>query len=223
MTLPRLYTYIIKIDKGAAPNPFWGVCTLVICKPKIRKHAAVGDWVAGFAPSTSPNPGALVYAMRITDKMSMADYDEYTRAELPEKIPSGSRDKRAFVGDSVYDFSNLPPSIRRSVHDESNRIKDLSGEHALLSTDFHYFGRSPIDVPDELEPIVPRVQGHRSRINDLYVESFIEWFRSLPFEPNTVHAMPNDARYDDVSPPGGDEAPKPKTSKRLRKPSPRCS
>ncbi|MBU2547361.1 MAG: hypothetical protein KKB20_03030 [Proteobacteria bacterium] len=30
---------------GAAPNPFRGVCILVIRKPGIRRAAEVGDWI----------------------------------------------------------------------------------------------------------------------------------------------------------------------------------
>ncbi len=43
MRKATLYTYCIPYDDGAAPNPFWGQCTLVICKPRIRKVARPGD------------------------------------------------------------------------------------------------------------------------------------------------------------------------------------
>lgn len=43
----RLFSYCIPVDDGAAPNPFWGVCTLTICKSKIRRVAEIGDWVVG--------------------------------------------------------------------------------------------------------------------------------------------------------------------------------
>ena len=45
--MPTLYTYVMPYDGGSAPNPYWGICTLVICKPKIRLSAQVGDWVVG--------------------------------------------------------------------------------------------------------------------------------------------------------------------------------
>ncbi|WP_395051688.1 hypothetical protein [Flavobacterium sp.] len=37
--MPKLFLYCIPFDDGAAPSPFWGVCTLNICKPVIRKNA----------------------------------------------------------------------------------------------------------------------------------------------------------------------------------------
>lgn len=45
--MTKLYSYCIPCDDGAAPNPFEGVCTLVICKPRIRLTAEVGDWIVG--------------------------------------------------------------------------------------------------------------------------------------------------------------------------------
>ena len=34
-----IYSYVLRIDDGAAPNPFWEICTLTICKPVIRRNA----------------------------------------------------------------------------------------------------------------------------------------------------------------------------------------
>lgn len=65
-----LYTYCIPYDDGAAPNPYWGICTLAICKPVIRRVARVGDWVVGTGSSHSPIgdvAGAVVYAMQVTE------------------------------------------------------------------------------------------------------------------------------------------------------------
>jgi len=51
----RLYSYTIPIDDGAAPNPFWGTCTLAICKPAIRRTAKVGNWVVGLGSKNAPS------------------------------------------------------------------------------------------------------------------------------------------------------------------------
>lgn len=53
-TMPRLFTYTIPIDDGAAPNPFRGMCSLAICKPGIRRVAKTGDWVAGLGSRMLP-------------------------------------------------------------------------------------------------------------------------------------------------------------------------
>lgn len=53
--MPRLFTYTIPIDDGAAPNPFNGMCSLAICKPRIRSVAKPGDWIAGLGSKDAPS------------------------------------------------------------------------------------------------------------------------------------------------------------------------
>jgi hypothetical protein len=72
-----LYSYCLRYDTGAAPNPFGGICTLVICKPAIRRVAQPGDWVVGLGASSSPIgdvSGRVVYAMKITERLTMQGY-----------------------------------------------------------------------------------------------------------------------------------------------------
>src|SRR5580704_11345941 len=109
-TAPRLYSYCLPTDDGAAPNPYWGACTLAICKPKIRATARVGDWIAGTGAKfarmgdggTKDMSGKLVYAMRVTTKVTMAEYDALTRSKLSNKIPAWrDPDHRRRLGDSI--------------------------------------------------------------------------------------------------------------------------
>lgn len=68
----RLFSYCIPHDHGAAPNPFWGVCTLTICKPGIRRVAQVGDWVVGVGSVNvggKDYSGKLVYVMKVTKRL----------------------------------------------------------------------------------------------------------------------------------------------------------
>src|SRR4051794_28299130 len=132
----RLFSYCIPIDDGAAPNPFWGYCTLVICKPAIRRVADVGDWIVGTGSRRSPIgdiSGYVVYAMRVSERLTMAEYDAFARRFCRGKIPAWRhRDVRRRLGDAIYDSSFDPPRLRPSVHDENNRQRDLSGLHALI-------------------------------------------------------------------------------------------
>jgi hypothetical protein len=117
---PTLFSYVVRDDAGSAPNPYWGVCTLVICKPKIRRAAQVGDWVVGTGSARSPIGnirGRMIYAMRITDKMTLREYDAWAQEYRPEKVPDPSNsDPRRAVGDAVYDFSEDPPLKRPGPH-----------------------------------------------------------------------------------------------------------
>jgi hypothetical protein len=190
-----LYSYCLRYDTGAAPNPFWGVCTLVICKPAIRRTAKEGDWVVGLGPGASPLgdiSDRVVYAMCVTRRMSMRDYDAFCRRDLPGKIPAwGSDDFRRRVGDCIYDFSRQDrPIIRRGVHDERNREVDLGGVNALLSEHFYYFGDDPEPLPRPLLPIVHRMQGHKSRANADYAEGFVAWIEGLGLAANQLRGEP---------------------------------
>jgi len=135
----RLYSYTIPIDDGAAPNPFGGLCTLAICKPRIRSSAKVGDWIAGLGSKGAPSgdlSGRLVYAMKVDEVLSMREYDEQSRIRWPSRIPSTqSVDLQNRLGDSIYDFSSGTPRIRPSVHGPENMETDLKGKNVLISND----------------------------------------------------------------------------------------
>lgn len=81
----RLYTYIIPIDDGAAPNPYGGFCTLNICKPRIRSSAQVGDWVAAFGSKNVEGCGDL------SRKLIYAMWTRWTRLISPSSTQSIKR------------------------------------------------------------------------------------------------------------------------------------
>lgn len=190
-----LYTYCLRYDDGAAPNPYWNVCSLAICKPAIRRTANVGDWIVGLG-SRNTDCGDLsdsvIYAMRVSTVLPMRDYDRYCRESLPQKIPLwDSTDFRRRVGDCIYDYSRRgKPSIRKSVHDEGNRKTDLGGKNVLLSDYFYYFGRDAAQLPDHLLGIRHRTQGHKSRANDSYENAFVQWIDTLGRPRNLVVGEP---------------------------------
>lgn len=201
--MTTIYSYCLRYDDGAAPNPFWGVCTLVICKPKIRKAAQVGDWVIGFGSKNTPAGDLserLVYMMKVTDKMTMEEYDGYSRTQLRGKIPDwASEDPRKRRGDSIYDFSSGSPSLRKSVHNEGNRKRDLGGEYAVLSEHFWYFGRNAIMLPEFMKNLIRAGQGHRSRSNDPWVEEFLKWISNFQLEPNRLYGLPVGHAFDNAN------------------------
>jgi len=193
--MSQLYSYCLPYDDGAAPNPYWGVCTLVICKPAIRRTAEIGDWIVGTGSTRSRIgnvSGMVVYAMRVTQKMKMRDYDLHTQEHLKGKIPDPtSSDVRRRLGDSIYDFRYDPPRLRsREVHSEGNREDDLSGYYALLSERFYYFGDHPVRLPEDLQKIVQQRQGHRKQKNTPFLPRFEEWLLGLNLEPNKLYGNP---------------------------------
>jgi hypothetical protein len=191
----QLFTYVITHDGGFAPNPFYGTLTLNCCKPDIRRHAQVGDWVAAFTAAGFPaGRGLLVYAMRVSQKMTMVEYEAWTHNHLPEKIPpqgGGLARHERQAGDSQYNFDTDPPTQRDGFHGPGEAATDLSGGHTLLSGEYYYFGGRPVEVPEYLRPIIHKGRAHKWRPNEPYVEDFQAWLRSS-YEPG-IHGWPHKA------------------------------
>jgi hypothetical protein len=195
MKSPRLFTYIVRYDDGAAPNPFGGICSLAICKPKIRSVAEIGDWVAGVGGSNAPSGRMnhrLVYAMRVEEVISLAKYDERAPSEWPKKVPDlASLELADRLGDCIYDFSASEVRQRPGVHGKINQNVDLGGRNVLLSKDFYYFGRNARLLPHHLRCICPVTQGHRSDANKDHVDSFVTWLRGLNLPHGQIHGWPD--------------------------------
>ena len=197
-TMKRLYSYVLRFDDGAAPNPFWQTCTLTICKPAIRRTSRIGDWVIGTGSKNSKLKDgntydlsdSVIYAMKITGKLTLKEYDTFCIQNLPDKIPSWfNKDWRKRMGDCIYDFSNgIEPNLRKGVHNELNRKRDLGGENALLSSEFYYFGEEPRKIPDNLKPIIKKNQGHLRIENFDLIERFAKWING--FKKNKIYAEP---------------------------------
>jgi len=190
----ELFSYCVRYDGGAAPNPFWGVCTLVICKPRIRHTAQPGDWVVGTGSCRSPVgdlSGAVVYAMQVGQKVTMAKYDDWAAAECPGKRPDPAHpDPRRGVGDALYDFSFDPPRVRPGDHTEVHREHDLSGRYALLADRFVYFGRAAEPLPPGLRGLVKRGPGHRRVRDARLVQRFEQWLAGLGHPWGAMVDMP---------------------------------
>ena len=196
--MTKIYSYVLRIDDGAAPNPFWGVCTLTICKPAIRRTAEVGDWVIGTgSKNTKLGDGniydfsdSIVYAMKITDVKSLKDYNEYCLDSVRNKIPrKNSKDWRLHAGDCLYDYSNSEQPLQRlGVHNEGEITRDLSGKNALISDRFYYFGEEARPLPSELTCLIKHNQGHKKIENQELIETFESWISQ--FEINKLYASP---------------------------------
>lgn len=53
--------------------------------------------------------------MRVTDKMTIHEYEAWAQEYRPEKVPDlRSRDGRRHVGATRYDFAEDPPRMRRN-------------------------------------------------------------------------------------------------------------
>jgi|SRR5882672_10424967 len=179
---PKLFSYVVEHDTGDAPNPYFGYCTLCICKyrksPGGRRNvvelAELGDWIIGTGganPVRSAGNGTIVYAMKITDKMTLHEY--FTSAEFACKKPLPNRDYR--YGD------NFEP---RTEFEKHKRF-------VLVSEHFYYFGRNAISIPKKRFPgLEKKGQGFKSRFDEPYKASFVKWIENEVGKEPGKHGEP---------------------------------
>ena len=193
----RLFAYKMTDDTGFAPNPFWGCMTLATCKPQIRKCKGPGDWIAGFTSGKLCDDPVgrerLVFLMKVDEKIVLDDY--YRDERFRSKIPRSSGAAIHQEGDNIY--RPLIPDARNADHFEQlpnrnhtphDKERDLSGQYALISEQFAYFGADAIRVPLDIRPDVPAARsGHGRQTRDqTRAKRFIEYVLGLP-EAAVVH------------------------------------
>ena len=95
----RLCSYVVKTDKGLAPNPFWGYCTLALCTPNhMGIKAENGDWFIG--NSTIAKGNKLIYAMQVEEYLPFDQY--YNDPRFKRKKPEINGTWRRQCGDNMY-------------------------------------------------------------------------------------------------------------------------
>lgn len=188
----RLHSYVVARDFGFAPNPFFGICTLATCKPKIRSVAMIGNWVVGTGSKQRNREKNLVYAMRVTGAMSFEEYWTDPRFQRKKANLRGSK-KQAF-GDNIY--SRDPATGRwcqanshHSLNDGSpnplNVKADTGTNRILFSDDFVYWGGSGPELPEQFLCYGARHEsvcagyGHKNSFSTQIVQELIAWIRSL--------------------------------------------
>jgi len=185
--VPGLYTYIVRHDIGFAPNPFYGVCTLATCKPGIRRHARIGDWVAGVGSKVKGQQGRLVFAVRVEEALS---YDEYwSDPRFEQKKPNRVGSLKQRYGDNIYHRSPDGRSWnqedgRHSLEDGSRNMRhverDTSAPRVLLSETFVYYGHNAVEIPDAFRDwqghdICPSGPGYRCNFPEEMRDAFTAW------------------------------------------------
>ena len=186
--MPDVFAYRVEHDRGLAPNPFFGICSLAVCKPKIRKKAEIGDFVIGTSSYDRDRVrrsrvagGGAVLIMRVTDVTCFDDY----HADHPRKRPDmrGSRMRRG--GDAIYhrdpvtgewiqaDSLHSHPGGRLSAAD-LRRDTGLT-ENILLSEDFTYWGRQAVALPAHLGMFTRKEVREQHEFSAAAKAAFIAW------------------------------------------------
>jgi hypothetical protein len=189
MSKPRFFLYRLQTDAGSAPNVHGDVCTLALCKPMIRRSAKVGDYIIGLRGRSGEigklGPHAVdsvLYVMRVTRKMTMAEYDAYCTAELPVKIPAPENE---FLGDCQYTTAGAQ---RLGPHSPVHAERDLGGKFVLLGDTAranYWYRRDPVgvrlpaDLADEWD-VSSVARGHRVKAYNAKTETRLhEWLETF--------------------------------------------
>ncbi len=121
--MPKLYSYVVDHDHGFAPCPFGGFCTLAKCKYGSHKRNIVemadeGDWIAGTGgvKDESAGHGKLIYAMRVDEKIPLADYCQHYNGRRIDAVPVKHMSDRYallsyhyfYFGRNAIDISKIP-------------------------------------------------------------------------------------------------------------------
>src|ERR1700741_1483375 len=140
MNRRRLFSYVVEHDTGEAPNPYFGFCTLCLCKfresptkPRnVVELAQEGDWILGTGGANSKKSGGngtLVYAMKVDRKITLGEY--YSNPAYACKKPAQNGSFSRQRGD------NKRP---RSPFERQRRF-------VLISRHFYYFGDKAKAIP----------------------------------------------------------------------------
>jgi hypothetical protein len=176
----NLFSYVVRIDDGNAPNPYGGFLTLTVCKPRIRKHARKGDILLGTGSARSVGTGTLVYAAVISEVIPIADYGKLAKYRI--KRP-GQKPWWRQLGDNLYFRENGRWQRRKNpFHSAADMSHDLSGINALICKKFWYFGRAAgsVPIPDSLQEIIKAGRGHRRIRDKALIARVVRWLETLP-------------------------------------------
>ena len=142
----RLFSYVVARDYGFAPNPFFGVCTLATCKPRIRKAAVCGDLIIGTGSKTSERDGHLVFAMRVSEALTFNEY--WSDERFVRKRPNLQGSLKQAFGDNIYFRDNCGQWHQRDSHHSyangspnlHNICNDTQTDRVLVGCDYAYWG-----------------------------------------------------------------------------------
>lgn len=188
--MASLHSYVVRYDSGFAPNPFHGFCTLATCKPDIRKHAIIGDWVVGCGSAASRLQGKLVYAMRVSEALSFDNYWKDVRFQSKKPIRNGSL--KYVSGDNIYSRTspNQPWQQQDSFHtlndgseNPRHTARDTGVNRVLVSVDFYYFGFQGPFIPIEFVDrdgrwLCHSGRGRRKFDDPELITRFVGWCRT---------------------------------------------
>lgn len=200
----RIHMYVVQHDKGFAPNPFWGSCTLACCKPRIRKRVEEGDIVMGFGSASKEVGlgGRVIYWMKVE---KITTFDAYWKdPQYASKKPAMKSGLMACYGDNIYHRHGGEWRQALSFHSDGaglgsgNLERDTSlTDRVLIGREFTYWGGAAPLFPKSLAHLIPALQTERCNLSEADKTKVLAWidarsergFRAPPADWARDHAL----------------------------------
>ena len=135
--IPKLYSYVVDHDYGYAPNPFDGYCTLAQCmygkkSKNITDVAEPGDWIVGTGgvKKVSAGHGKIIYAMRVDEKISLAEYYSDCRfkgRKDNKRCDKGNTTRYALISQHFFYYGKNAIPISKTPHMYLNHPLEKKG------------------------------------------------------------------------------------------------
>ena len=197
--MAKVCFYVLTTDRGFAPNPFHGWCTLLGCTPNYADaDISPGDYVAGIF--RTGGPPRLVYVMEVSETFDYDDYYEDRRFEKKKPRRNGGWQERA--GNNIYflDASGSYVQDKNAwFHTSAKKVKqDLEHPVVFAGRNFAYFGENAeIDktllLPQRFHWCLPG-RGIKYLIDESPdYDPFMTWAFS---HGSGVHGLPRDREID---------------------------
>jgi hypothetical protein len=177
----RLWSYVIVRDKGLAPNPFWGYCTLALCTPNHQGiNADIGDWILGHSDSCTGNK--LILLMRVDEKKTFDEYYRDPKYEKKKPVINGTC--RQKVGDNMYYLNNKgiycqhKTKHHKKPQEKTKDLKYSNKKIVFISKHFFYFGRKMISIPERYESLIWKRQSCCGKHDEGIVKHFLDWIHN---------------------------------------------
>ena len=181
----KVCTYTVKTDKGFAPNPFYGYCTLAACTPNhMNAKLNEGDYIVGFF--TDHEEPYLLYWMRVD---AVLDFDTYYRGQkYKRKKPQLNGTWISRCGDNIYyrdehgNWNQTP-----TVYHKGNMALEKDTRHAIvyIGKKFSYHGENAYVHENRLPKRARSLFKGGRGIKYIHETSpgfhvFLSWFNSMP-------------------------------------------
>jgi hypothetical protein len=154
-----VWSYVITVDAGGAPNFLPPATTMTLCKPKIRQRARQGDLVIAFnGQLLHPEFHSVRWAGLVAEVIPLGDY--WNDLRFDQKKPGKSQG----LPDNIYrptpDGLEQVPNATHQPHDKNT---DVGGRNSLVFGNVWYFGAAAPILPAHFGLRMPENarRGHR--------------------------------------------------------------